>query len=80
MKKLIGVAVITASTLGANAQTIRPHDGPICPGAGPVYVKPTPACGATTLHGGFFKPGKFRRMYQSTATGCIPKEIFIGCR
>ena len=80
MRHLIVAATISASALVANAQSMGPHNGPICPGPSPVYIKPTPACGATTLHGGFFKPGRFQRMHQSTAAGCIMKEIFLGCQ
>lgn len=80
MRNFIVAAMISASALAANAQTMGPHNGPICPGPGPVYIKPTPACGAATLHGGLFKPGRFQRMYQSTATGCVQREVFLGCQ
>lgn len=80
MRHFILAMMVSASAVAANAQTMGPHNGPICPGLGSVYIKPTPACGATTLHGGFFKLGRFQRMYQSTATACIPKEVFLGCQ
>ena len=80
MRSLILAAMIAILSLEVNAQTMRPHNGPICPGPGPVYVKPAPACGATTLHGGFFKKGLFRLMYQSTTAGCIPREVFLRCQ
>lgn len=79
MRHFIVAVMIFASALVANAQTMRSHNGPICPDPGPVYIKPTPACGATTLHDSLFKPGLFQRWYQSTAAGCIPKEVFLGC-
>lgn len=79
MRNFILVAILVATAGTAVAQTMGPHTGPICPGPGTIYVKPTPACGATTLHGGFFKPGRFQRIYQSTSSGCIPREVFLGC-
>lgn len=79
MQNIILVALFTAISSTAVAQTMGPHTGPICPDPGAVYIMPTPACGATTLHGGFFKPGRFQRIYQSTGSGCIPREVFLGC-
>ena len=66
MKFFILAALIAVSAQDVYAQTMGPHRGPMCPGPGPVYIKPTPACGATTFHGGVFKAGRFQIYYQST--------------
>lgn len=79
MRSLFLAALFATISNGAIAQTMGPHTGPICPDPGPVYLKPTPACGAATLHGGFFKPGRFQRIYQSTGSGCFLREVFLGC-
>lgn len=79
MRKTVFAAFIAVIATGANAQTMGPYTGPICPGPGPTYNMPTPACGATTLHGGFFKPGRFHRIYQITGNTCTPREVFLGC-
>lgn len=81
MGSLIMAAMICSSALSVNASnsTIGPFNGPVCPSPGPVYVKPTPACGATTLHAGFFKPGRFQRVYERAGNDCISREIFLGC-
>ena len=79
MRKLILAALISVSAASADAQTMGPHNGPICRGPGPIIVKPTPLCGATSIAGGLFRHGRFQKIYRSTPTSCIPEEIFLGC-
>lgn len=70
---------LLAPAIGASAQTMGSHNGPICPGPGPIYTRPAVACGAATLHAGLFNPGRFQLVYQSSPTGCIQSEYFLGC-
>lgn len=79
MKAIFTAMLMPLLVSAALAQSMGPHHGPICPGPGPVYVVPTPACGAAPLHAGLFRAGSYQRIYQSTASGCVPREVFLGC-
>lgn len=80
MKSLILIAaLVLPQATAASSPSIRPHSGPVCAPPGAVYHRPTLACGATTFHGGMFKPGRFQKIYQSTQTSCVLREIFLGC-
>ena len=79
MKAIFTAILVPLSVSAALAQSMGPHQGPVCRGPGPVYIKPTPACGAAPLHAGLFREGRYQRIYQSTVGGCIPREVFLGC-
>lgn len=71
------MALMLFLAAGANAQTMGPHLGPVCPGPGQVYIMATPACGVNSAG---FRAGRFQRVYQSTGNACIPQEYFLGCQ
>ncbi len=80
MMKYLAVAAAILTAPVAEAQTMGPFDGRICSSPGPIFAKPTPACGAATFHAGVFKPGLFQTVYVSIGDACVPKEIFLRCQ
>lgn len=74
------VAAAVAAPVAAVSQSMGPHTGRICPHPGAVFERPTPACGAATLHAGLFKVGLFQPVYVSHGMTCVRQDVFLRCK